>query len=352
MTSIFDFAYPVDEEGMDLAAYVAAQSSAEEAALDAPAELAAAPGADLDGPTGLDGPAAAPATAPAAALDNPAAAGAAPGAVLGQFKQDMIVLTSRLQADGESLPLIDRVVRGLEQYVKDSGITGEQADELEADLLDEPCADVGKKGGKAPRKPSRRTKRNSQATVEIPDLVVDGIPTNVVVRFQDYTTDANHRRSNFRNQVTLRHGVTSGPTLKIFRNGSLQGAGWKSVAAFVRYVDEAAEHLGLPALDPAATKLSLVNGSARIQRVPPGGLPMAQFRDDMAARGHTISWDPSTGNNGAKVKIPDDVTGLERSAMVFSNGYVKMFALSEEQLVRVYGRLNSILGEMLSPPAP
>jgi len=257
---------------------------------------------------------------------------------LGQFKQDMIVLTSRLNINDDAMRAhMDRVVRGLEEYCKMEGVKGADADDLEAELLEGT-------GGKAPRK-RRVTKKSTQSNNVDLKHEWNGVPTTMVVRFQDYTTAANIRRSNFRNQITLRHGTTSGPTLKLFRNGTLQGAGWKTVAQFTDYVNSIAAELDLPGVDTVASKLSLVNGSARIRCVPGGGILMDGFRDSIVAAGHTIKWDPSTGNNGANVKVPvgDDT----RSAMVFSNGFVKMFAKSEEQLVRVYEKLDVMLGAVL-----
>lgn len=246
--------------------------------------------------------------------------------VIHQFQQFNVVATGKLQVTDETQPVVDRTVRGLEQYVK----------QHEGDGVVNPQS-LGKS--------KRTTKKNTQAYLELPDLSVNDIPITVVVRTQDYTTAANHKRSNFKNQVTLRYGTTKGPSLKLFRNGALQGAGFTCSQQFAEIVNAVADYMDLPPIDPAATKLSLVNGSGRVMDMSVGTLDMGAFRDGMNEKGFNVHWDPNTGNNGANVKIPD-VDG-ERSAMVFSNGYVKLFAKSEEQLVRIFDRLNVMMAQVL-----
>ena len=247
--------------------------------------------------------------------------------VIDQFQQFNVVATGKLQVTDETLPVVDRTVRGLEQYIKQH---------------------EGENGVVTPSqgKSKRTTKKNSQAYLELPDLEVNDTPITVVVRTQDYTTAANHKRSNFKNQVTLRYGTTKGPSLKLFRNGALQGAGFTCSEQFAEVVNAVADYMDLPPIDPAATKLSLVNGSGRVATAAyVGTLDMGAFRDGMNEKGFNVHWDPNTGNNGANVKIPD-VDG-ERSAMVFSNGYVKLFAKSEEQLVRIFNKLNDMMAQVL-----
>jgi hypothetical protein len=119
--------------------------------------------------------------------------------------------------------------------------------------------------------------------------------------------------------------------------------------------------LGMPGLDSSRNQLSLVNGSARIKKVPQGGIVLARLADSLRSAGCTVEWDPTTGNNGMNLKLADTVAlqemrankadtegpknrkKWERSAMVFSNGYVKIFALNEEQLARLVLNLSDTL---------
>jgi len=247
---------------------------------------------------------------------------------------DMFVLTSSLAVPAADAAAVAKTVLDMCERAKVTGAAGAMVDELETELC----------GGKAPRK----TRRNTQSVLRLSGEAV------VAMRHVDYTTETNIRHSNFRNSFTARkvdpawsetgpRGIATlkGPTVKFFKNGRLQGAGWKTVAEFETFVDEVARLLGLPGIDRSANKLSLVNGSARIRDVPAGGIMLADLAARLRASGHTVRWDPTTGNNGLNLKLPD--VESERSAMVFSNGYVKVFALNEAQLGRLFATLSRIL---------
>ena len=251
--------------------------------------------------------------------------------------QDMIVLTAALLIENEGQArFIEDIVAELVTNVKDESKTEALAIELEADLLQ----DVDEAAGSS-RVPAKNTRRNTQSCCSISELMVDGVPTTIVVRYVDYTTSSNIRRSNFRNQVTIRHGEEKGPTIKLFKNGSIQGAGWKHSEQFVRFVNEVCGKMALPPLDTASIKYSLVNGSARVRNVPAQGFSLNIISEQLLSQGHQVSWNPSTGNNGMKLIIPDPEGN--RSAMVFSKGYLKLFAKSEEQLARIIQTASIIL---------
>lgn len=248
---------------------------------------------------------------------------------------DMFVLTSWLKVDTpESVKAVEAVVKDWSTRVKDAGADAAFEDELELELGD----------GKV----SKKTKRNTQYAERVSEDAI------IVMRAVDYTTKGKIHHSNFRNSFTARKvgpdftdrgrsGPTplKGPTCKYFINGRIQAAGWKSIASMEAFVNALSATLGIPGVDNTKHKLSLVNGSARIKNVPAGGIALGNLADELRARGLTVRWDPTTGNNGLNLKVPD-VESL-RSAMIFSNGYVKMFALNEQQLARMVGTLTEIL---------
>jgi hypothetical protein len=255
----------------------------------------------------------------------------------------MIVLNATLQAcDEDKMRYLETLVSELVSNVKDESKTGAMADELEAELMDE-LEDAGESRRAGDPK---NTRRNTQSNFSFSELAVDGVPTTIVVRYVDYTTSNNIKRSNFRNQVTLRHGEDKGPTIKLFKNRSIQGAGWKTEEQFVHFVDEVCEKMALPLIDPASIKYSLVNGSARVRNVPEEGFSLKKLSEKLELQGHKVSWNPSTGNNGMKLVIPDQQG--DRSAMVFSKGYIKLFAKSEEQLARIIQTASDILEPVMS----
>lgn len=246
----------------------------------------------------------------------------------------MFVLTSWLAVTADTAKDVAAVVNDWSSRVKDDGSDAAACDELEAELG----------GGKV----SKKTKRNTQYAARVREDAV------IVMRAVDYTTRSQIQRSNFRNSFTARRvgpdftdrgpdGPTplKGPTVKYFKNGRVQAAGWKSIAAFETFVDSLSETLGLPGVDRSKHKLSLVKGSARLKRVPAGGIALASLADALRARGATVKWDPTTGNNGLVLKVPDE-EGL-RSAMVFSSGFVNLYALNELQLSRLVCKLTEML---------
>jgi hypothetical protein len=328
---------------------------------------------------------------------------------------DMHVLTGYLQINTQNANTVKRVVMDWSSKVVVEGASQAFERELETQIS----------GGKAPRK----TKRNTQT--------VERIASNVVIamRHEDYTTTSNIRHSNFRNSFTARKvspdyngdagsPALKGPIVKFFCNGRFQAAGWKTVEACERFIDDVSKRLGLPSVNKARHSISLVNGSARIKSTGDQPIVLRSLRDRLVANGHAATWNPTTGNNGMKVVFVDEVAlkeslaahfapavksmttfvsehdasavvskmfsqyaktqtigdetcalGLdreaariaakaatiemkkvadavgtkerrkkwERSAMVFSNGYVKVFSTGEPQLARLFPVLQDIL---------
>lgn len=132
-----------------------------------------------------------------------------------------------------------------------------------------------------------------------------------------------------------------GQTIRIFKNGRFQYSG-TSMAHF----NEVHDRLGLQ-LDPGSVNSTLVTGSARISDLQSSGFDMGKLLDAMLLWDHNASWNPSTGSNGMKIRIPD-LEG-ERGALLFKNGYVKFFARNENQLVRnmdtMAGMLDPVMDE-------
>lgn len=215
------------------------------------------------------------------------------------FHQDCVVASSRLLVDSDTLPLVHRVVNDIDASAR----------------------------------------QHAARIVGLPGLVVRGARVGVINMMIDRR---GRRLNNARafNQLTFKNVVGNGPSLKLFRNGAVQGAGFSTEAHFGEFVNSIAGYLDLPLIDPAATRLNLVAGSARID----GGLNMRAFRDDMVQLGFSVRWDPNTGNNGAKVDVPD-VDG-DRSALVFSSGFIKLFAKSEDQLIRMVNTLDGMVAQV------
>ena len=329
---------------------------------------------------------------------------------------DMHVLTGYLQINAANAKNVERIVKDWSSRVVVEGASQAFERELETEIS----------GGKVPRK----TKRNTQTVERVSRDVV------IAMRHEDYTTTTNIRHSNFRNSFTARKvspeytngragtPALKGPIVKFFSNGRFQAAGWKTVAACERFIDDVAKRLGLPQVDKTKHSISLVNGSARIKAAGDQPIVLMALRDRLVANGFTAAWNPTTGNNGMKVTFVDEVAlkeslaahlapavkamqtfvsehdassivskmfsqyakaqtigdavsgmGLdpdlarisakaaniemkkaadavgtkdrrkkwERSAMVFSNGYVKVFSTGEPQLARLFPVLQDIL---------
>lgn len=329
---------------------------------------------------------------------------------------DMHVLTGYLQINPSNAKNVERIVKDWSSKVVVEGASQAFERELETEIS----------GGKVPRK----TKRNTQTVERISRDVV------IAMRHEDYTTTTNIRHSNFRNSFTARKvspeytngragtPALKGPIVKFFSNGRFQAAGWKTVDACERFIDDVSKRLGLPQVDKTKHSISLVNGSARIKAAGDQPIVLKALRDRLVANGFVAAWNPTTGNNGMKVTFVDEVAlkeslaahfapavkamqtylsendasavvskmfsqyaktqtigdavigmGLEpdtariaakaaaiemkkavdvvgtkdrrkkweRSAMVFSNGYVKVFSTGEPQLARLFPVLQDIL---------
>jgi hypothetical protein len=329
---------------------------------------------------------------------------------------DMHVLTGYLQINAANAKNVERIVKDWSSKVVVEGASQAFERELETEIS----------GGKVPRK----TKRNTQTVERISRDVV------IAMRHEDYTTTTNIRHSNFRNSFTARKvspeytngragtPALKGPIVKFFSNGRFQAAGWKTVPACERFIEDVRKLLGLPPVDKTRHSISLVNGSARIKSAGDQPIVLRSLRDRLVANGFTAAWNPTTGNNGMKVTFVDEialkeslaahfapavkamqtylsehdasavvskmfsqyaktqtmgdaVTGMglepdtgriaakaaameikkaadavgtkdrrkkwERSAMVFSNGYVKVFSTGESQLARLFPILQDIL---------
>ena len=266
------------------------------------------------------------------------------------IRLDMFVLTSSLAVNASNKAAVERIVLQMSKMVIETGAAQALENELETELA----------GGKA----KRNTRRNTQTLWHIAPNAV------VAMRHKDYTTGTNIRRGNFKNAVTVRKVTADfdetarklkGPTIKFFKNGRIQASGWKTVASFEDFTNSVADRLGLPAVDPSKNAVSLVNGSARIKTVPGGRMVLATLAEKLRAIGYSVDWNPTTGNNGLKVQLVDEVAASElrskkvdmmtpvnrklweRGAMIFSNGYVKMFSRGEDQLARLVPLLSDAL---------
>ena len=256
------------------------------------------------------------------------------------MKQESIVVHTKIDC-GDNPELVASMVKAL----KDHALSEARQGDGDEDADDEPEEPANKK------RKRKNTKKNSQYPLRIPELTIDGIETAIVVRHEDYVTDNHIKRGNFRNCLTMKrvYGVTRnqifGATIKLFVNGSIQGTGWKSVQEFESFINTVCERLELPKIVPGASKIANINGGAYMRLLPDARINMQELADKLADMGCSVTFDPASGNNGLNLKLPD--AGEEKTSMVFSKGYVKLWAMSEEQLARVIATAEKYLTEAL-----
>jgi hypothetical protein len=235
---------------------------------------------------------------------------------------DMHVLTGYLQINAANAKTVERVVKDWSSKVVVEGASQAFERELETEIS----------GGKVPRK----TKRNTQTVERISRDVV------IAMRHEDYTTTTNIRHSNFRNSFTARKvspeytngragtPALKGPIVKFFSNGRFQAAGWKTVPACERFIEDVRKRLGLPPVDKARHSISLVNGSARIKAAGDRPIVLRSLRDRLVANGINAVWNPTTGNNGMKVTFVDEVALKESLATHFAPAVKAMTTYASE----------------------
>jgi hypothetical protein len=205
----------------------------------------------------------------------------------------------------------------------DAAELDEQLDEL---LADEPPPD-SKKRARRPASQPRAPKKTKKNTLRVVDTGIASRERDIVITYRDdcfidsQSASVSRKRGNFKQNMTFRVGRVKGPSVKVFSNGALQGAGWRSLDDFHECVDLIAGTLFETAVDRSATYTPLVVASAKLAGISPEGVPLVRLQSEFAARGFLTKYNPEA-SPGLSVTIPCG------TAIVYGRGALKVYAKS------------------------